>query len=177
MRSGVTLLLDRDGTLVHNVPYNNDVTKLRLVEGVIEGLAGVRARGVRVGLVSNQSGVARGLTREKDVAEFNSALAEAVGGFDLILCCTHLEGCDCRKPAPGMLLRALHALDADPDHAVMVGDIGSDVQAAKAAGIKSILVPQPETKAEEIETAPVVRRTFVDAMAAVCAFCDTGRLL
>lgn len=176
MRSAVTLLLDRDGTIVRDDPYNNDPARLQLVAGVTDALTRVRARGISIALVTNQSAIARGLATTEQVDEFNRALSVAVGGFDIALVCPHIDGCGCRKPAPGLLFKALEILGGEPSQAVMVGDIGSDIQAAQAAGVHSILVPTEQTLRDEISSAPVVRSTFADAMAAVCAFHDTGRL-
>lgn len=176
MRSGVTLLLDRDGTLIHDVPYNNDAKHLVLVDGARESLARIRARGIPIAIVTNQSAIARGMATPQQVDEFHQTLSQRVGGIDAFAVCPHVEGCDCRKPAPGLLLQALSLLGNGHSQAVLVGDIGSDVEAAAAAGIKSILVPNEKTRDEEIQAAPIVRDSFVDAMAAVCAFYDTGRL-
>jgi HAD superfamily hydrolase (TIGR01662 family) len=150
------VLFDRDGTLVHDVPYNGDPALVRPVDGAREQLDRLRARGVRVGLVTNQSGIGRGLLTRAQVDAVNARLAELVGPFDTVQVCPHApgEGCACRKPAPGMVTGACAALDVDPARTVVVGDIGADVEAAAAAGAAGVLVPTPVTRPEEVAAAP-----------------------
>jgi HAD superfamily hydrolase (TIGR01662 family) len=149
------VLFDRDGTLVHDVPYNGDPSLVRPVDGAREALDRLRARGVRVGVVSNQSGVARGLLTAGQVDAVNARLAELLGPFDTVQVCPHGpdDGCACRKPAPGMVKAACAELDVDPARCVVVGDIGTDVEAAAAAGAVGVLVPTPMTQAEEVTAA------------------------
>ena len=137
------VLLDRDGTLVRDVPYNGDPAQVVAVPGAAQALARLRAAGVPLALVSNQSGVARGLLTMDQVQAVNRRLEELVGPLGPWLVCPHGpdDGCDCRKPAPGLVLAAAAALNVDPADCVVVGDIGADVDAARAAGARSILVP------------------------------------
>src|SRR5215217_7564420 len=130
------VLFDRDGTLVHDVPYNGDPDRVRPVDGAREALDRLRARGVRVGVVSNQSGVARGLITPEQVDACMARLAELLGPFDTVQVCPHGpdDGCTCRKPAPGMVKAACAELDVEPGRCVVIGDIGADVEAAAAAG-------------------------------------------
>ncbi|WP_230684713.1 HAD-IIIA family hydrolase [Cellulomonas sp. JZ18] len=161
------VLFDRDGTLVHDVPYNGDPDLVRPVDGARDLLDALRAAGVRVGLVTNQSGVARGLLTREQVDAVHARLAELVGPFDTVQVCPHgpQDGCGCRKPAPGMVLAAAHALDVAPQELAVVGDIGADVGAAVAAGARAVLVPTPVTRAEEVEAAPVVAPDLRAALA------------
>src|SRR3954470_20552320 len=149
------VLFDRDGTLVHDFPYNGDPAWVRPVDGVRDALDRLRARGVRVGVVSNQSGVARGLITTEQVEACNARLAELLGPFDVIRYCPHGpdDGCSCRKPAPGMVKDACAALGVDPARCVVIGDIGADVDAAAAAGAVGILVPTPVTRKSEVAAA------------------------
>jgi HAD superfamily hydrolase (TIGR01662 family) len=125
------VLFDRDGTLVHDFPYNGDPEWVRPVSGAKESLDLLRARGVRVGVVSNQSGVARGLITQEQVDACMARLAELLGPFATVQTCPHGpdDGCTCRKPAPGMVKSACAELDVDPSRCVVIGDIGSDVEA------------------------------------------------
>ncbi|TFV45109.1 HAD family hydrolase, partial [Blastococcus sp. TF02A-35] len=150
------VLFDRDGTLVHDFPYNGDPEWVRPVEGAKEALDRLRARGVRVGVVSNQSGVARGLITREQVEACMARLDELVGPFDTVQYCPHgpEDGCACRKPAPGMVKAACAELGVDPARCVVIGDIGADVEAAAAAGASGILVPTPVTRREEVSAAP-----------------------
>ncbi len=162
------VLFDRDGTLVHDVPYNGDPAWVRPVDGAKEALDRLRARGVEVGVVSNQSGVARGLITVEQVEACNARLDELLGPFATIQYCPHGpdDGCACRKPAPGMVKAACAELDVDPSRVVVIGDIGADVAAAEAAGARAILVPTPVTRRTEVEAA---HRTAPDLTAAVAA--------
>jgi D-glycero-D-manno-heptose 1,7-bisphosphate phosphatase len=159
------VLFDRDGTLVVDVPYNGDPGLVRTVPGAKGVLDSLRARGLAVGVVSNQSGVARGLLTEEEVASVNARVEELLGPFDVWEVCPHGEGdgCTCRKPAPGMVHSACRRLGIEPSEAVLIGDIGSDVRAAEAAGARGILVPTQVTRSEEIAAAVLVARDLAGA--------------
>lgn len=146
------VLFDRDGTLVHDVPYNADPDLVAPVDGAREVLDDLRRRGIGVGVVSNQSGIARGLITPDQLTAVNARVDELLGPFDTWQVCPHGsgDGCACRKPAPGMVLAAAAALGVDPSACVVVGDIGADVGAALAAGARAVLVPTPVTRAEEV---------------------------
>jgi HAD superfamily hydrolase (TIGR01662 family) len=149
------VLFDRDGTLVHDFPYNGDPDWIRPVDGAKEAVDRLRARGVRVGVVSNQSGIARGLITREQVDACMHRLAQLLGPFDTVQVCPHGPdaACSCRKPAPGMVKAACAQLDIDPARCVVVGDIGADIEAAEAAGAVGILVPTPVTRREEVAAA------------------------
>ena len=160
------VLFDRDGTLVHDFPYNGDPDWVRPVDGAREALDRLRARGVRVGVVSNQSGVARGLITVEQVEACMARLEELLGPFETVQYCPHGpdDGCACRKPAPGMVKSACARLDVDPARCVVIGDIGADVDAAAAAGAVGILVPTPVTRREEVAAAPHRAATLHEAV-------------
>ncbi|WP_121162697.1 HAD-IIIA family hydrolase [Micromonospora pisi] len=156
------VLFDRDGTLVHDVPYNGDPTLVRPVAGAREALDRLRAAGLRLGVVTNQSGLARGRFSRSDLDRVNARVEELLGPFDSWQICPHAEpgpgvaGCRCRKPSPGMVADAARALGTTPDRCVLVGDIGADMIAAGAAGAAGILVPTAQTRPEEVAAAPAV---------------------
>lgn len=160
------VLFDRDGTLVHDVPYNNDAARVVAVEQAADALSRLRKAGVRVGIITNQSGVASGVISADDLEAVNNRVEQLLGPFDVVEVCPHGrdEGCECRKPAPGMVKRACRTVDVDPSRCVVVGDIGSDVEAAEAAGAVGILVPTPATRVGEIDAA---RRVCPDLDAAM----------
>ena len=110
------VLFDRDGTLVVDVPYNGDPDAVRAMPGAAAALDRVRAAGVPVGVVSNQSGIARGLLDAGQVEAVNARVAELLGPFAVWRWCPHGgdDGCACRKPAPGMVLDAAAALGVAP---------------------------------------------------------------
>jgi histidinol-phosphate phosphatase family protein len=152
------VLFDRDGTLVLDVPYNGDPERVEPVPGAAAALARLRAAGVPTAVVSNQSGVARGLLTAAQVRAVNARVEELLGPLGPWAWCPHApgDGCDCRKPAPGLILRAAQRLGVDPARCVVIGDIGADVEAARAAGARAILVPTRITRAEEIAAADEV---------------------
>ncbi len=159
------VLCDRDGTLVHDVPFNGDPDRVEPLPGVREGLDRLRAAGLRLAIVSNQSGVARGLLSARQVGAVNRRVVELLGPFDAVVWCPHGpgDGCDCRKPAPGMIHAAADAVGVPVHRCAVVGDIGADVDAARAAGALGVLVPRPRTRRAEVAAAPVVAPDFVAA--------------
>jgi HAD superfamily hydrolase (TIGR01662 family) len=160
------VLFDRDGTLVVDVPYNGDPARVRPVPAARPALELLRAAGVRAGVVTNQSGIARGLLTRAQVDAVNARVDELLGPFAVWQLCPHgpQDGCRCRKPAPGMVLDAAERLGVAPSRVAVIGDIGADVAAATAAGATAVLVPTPVTRQEEIDTAPVVQPDLVAAV-------------
>ncbi|MEJ5944606.1 HAD-IIIA family hydrolase [Pseudokineococcus basanitobsidens] len=152
------VLFDRDGTLVHDVPYNGDPARVEPVEGAREVVEALRDAGVAVGVVSNQSGVARGLLTPGQVDAVNAEVDRRVGPLATWQWCPHgaEDGCRCRKPGPGLVERAAASLGVAAGECAVVGDIGADVGAAQAAGARSVLVPTPVTRAREVRDAPLV---------------------
>jgi histidinol-phosphate phosphatase family protein len=152
------VLFDRDGTLVVDVPYNGDPDRVEPVPGAAVALARLRAAGVPIAVVSNQSGIARGVLTDAQVRAVNARVEELLGPLGPWAWCPHGpdDGCACRKPAPGLILRAAERLGVDPARCVVIGDIGADIQAARAAGARAILVPTPVTRAEEVSAADEV---------------------
>jgi histidinol-phosphate phosphatase family protein len=149
------VLFDRDGTLVRDFPYNGNPDWIRPVDGAREALDRLRSHGVRTGVVTNQSGVARGLMTAAQVDACNARLVELLGPFDTVQVCPHGpdDGCACRKPAPGMVLTACAALGIEPARCVVIGDVAADIEAATAAGAAGILVPTPVTRRPEVAAA------------------------
>jgi histidinol-phosphate phosphatase family protein len=160
------VLFDRDGTLVHDVPYNGDPARVDPVDDAAAAVARVRAAGLKTAVVSNQSGVARGLITRDQVDAVNARVDELLGPFDSWQVCPHgpTDGCGCRKPRPGMVLAAAAALGVRPDQCVLIGDIGADVEAAQAAGARSVLVPTPVTRPEEVADAPATAPDLATAV-------------
>jgi histidinol-phosphate phosphatase family protein len=154
------VLFDRDGTLIKDVPYNGDPSHVTPMPGAREVLRELRTHGLRTGVVSNQSGIGRGLLTEAQVAAVNARVEELLGRFGTWQICPHHpdEGCACRKPAPGLVLSACEALGVRPERTVVVGDIGADVLAAQAAGAVPLLVPTDVTRREEVDHAPHTAR-------------------
>ena len=160
------MLCDRDGTLIEDVPYNGDPDRVVPLPGVAWGLDRLRAAGIGLGVVSNQSGVARGILTAGQVEDVNRRVVELLGPFGTVVWCPHgpADGCRCRKPAPGMIDRAAAALGVRVERCAVVGDIGADVDAARAAGALGVLVPRPATLAAEVASAAVVAPDFAGAV-------------
>jgi histidinol-phosphate phosphatase family protein len=152
------VLFDRDDTLVHDVPYNADPAAVAPVPGAREVLDRLRDIGIPIGVVTNQSGVARGMISREQLERVNTRVTELLGPFDTWCICCHGEdhGCGCRKPAPGLVKDAAAALGVPVDRCVVIGDTGADITAAAAAGARGILVPTARTLRQEIRTAAEV---------------------
>ena len=160
------VLFDRDDTLVHDVPYNADPAAVRPVPGAREALDRLRDIGIPVGVVTNQSGVARGLISAEQLEQVNTRVTELLGPFDAWSICRHGEdhGCGCRKPSPGLVRDAAAQLGVPVDRCVVIGDTGADVIAAAAAGARGILVPTTRTLRQEIRSAPEVAPNIAAAV-------------
>lgn len=160
------VLFDRDGTLVEDVPYNGDPRLVKPMPGARDAVARLRALGVRVGVVTNQSGIGRGWLTAGQVRSVHTRMEQLLGPFDDLRYCPHTpeDGCDCRKPAPGMVLDACAALGVRAADTVVIGDIGADVQAARAAGATGVLVPTPRTRSEEVAAAPLLAGDLTTAV-------------
>ena len=152
------VLFDRDGTLIKDVPYLADPRRVRPMPGVRRTLDRLRRQGVAVGVVSNQSGVARGLIHPEELAKVNARVESLLGPFDTWQVCPHAPdaSCSCRKPAPGLVTAAARELGLAPHECLLIGDIGSDVDAALAAGARAVLVPTRHTQVDEIDHAQLV---------------------
>ncbi|MGP4113602.1 D-glycero-alpha-D-manno-heptose-1,7-bisphosphate 7-phosphatase [Streptomyces sp. 4N509B] len=151
----LAVLFDRDGTLIEDVPYNDDPALVRPRPLSRPALALLRSRGVRLGVVSNQSGVAHGRVSRAGVEAIRRRVESLLGPFEVWAVCPHGpdDGCPCRKPAPGLVHVACARLGVPPARAAVVGDIGTDLAAARAAGARGVLVPTPVTRPEEVAAA------------------------
>lgn len=140
------VFLDKDGTLVEDVPWSADPASTRLLPGAREGVAALARAGYRLFIVSNQPGVARGCFPEAALTAVARRLEELVGGAGACLSgfyyCPHdgAAGCACRKPSPGMIVRACREHGLDPARSWMVGDILDDVEAGRRAGCRTVMI-------------------------------------
>jgi D-glycero-D-manno-heptose 1,7-bisphosphate phosphatase len=161
------VLFDRDGTLVVDVPYNGDPDKVVAMPTVAVSVRMLREAGIRLGVVTNQSGIGRGIISAQDVDRVNRRIDSKFGPFDVWQVCPHVpeDNCRCRKPMPGMILEASKRLGVEPGEIAVFGDIGADVQAALAAGATPVLIPTAQTRVEEVRNAPHVASTVSDAVA------------
>lgn len=144
--AGVTVFLDRDGTLNKDTGYIKSPDELTLLPGVGAALARLKKAGARLVVVTNQSGLGRGYFAGKDLeaihAKLRLLLAEDQVTLDGLYFCPHHpdDRCNCRKPAPGMIDRAVAELRVDLDRAYVIGDSARDIELAKQVGAQSLLV-------------------------------------
>lgn len=144
------IFFDRDGILNEEVGYLWQVEKFKWIDGAREAVKFCNERGLMTVVVTNQSGIARGYYTARDVdalhAFMQRELAEVGAHVDAFYYCPHhVEGvveefsvvCECRKPKPGMILRACRELDIDPAQSILFGDSERDIEAAKAAGLRA----------------------------------------
>jgi D-glycero-D-manno-heptose 1,7-bisphosphate phosphatase len=143
------VFLDKDGTLIRDVPFNVNPSLVVFEDGVFEGLRLLQDIGFRLVIISNQSGVAKGLFSTRQLKSLISYFDKMFlfNGLKLsgFYYCPHLpnaldDGCDCCKPKPGLLLRAAEDLNIDLSQSWMVGDILNDVEAGKRAGCRTVLI-------------------------------------
>lgn len=152
------IFLDRDGVIIENRDhYVRSWADVELFPQAIEALADIRHSPYCIILVTNQSAVGRGLITRETADAINHELLiiihEAGGRVDAVYMCPHApdEGCNCRKPLPGMLLRAANELDLDLGNSVMIGDALTDIQAGQAAGVgQSIMVRTGRGREQEM---------------------------
>ncbi len=147
------VFLDRDGTLIADPGYLRDPDQVKLLPGAAAALAALAERGYLLVLVSNQSGVGRGLITAEEArrvhSRFVALLAEAGVTLDGAYYCPHTPeaGCACRKPRPGLLLDAAREHGIDLRRSVMIGNAESDVGAGTAAGASTILLREDRSSA------------------------------
>ena len=140
------VFLDRDGTLLKDSPYLSDPSGAELLPGVGEGLANLQRAGYRLVIVTNQQGIGLGYFSAREFIAVNAALFRLLTPFGVtisrIYYCPHsaADACDCRKPAPGLLLRAMREFGIDAERCFMVGDRDVDAIAGKSAGCSPVLV-------------------------------------
>jgi D-glycero-D-manno-heptose 1,7-bisphosphate phosphatase len=147
------VFIDKDGTLLEDVPYNVDPAKVQLTPNAIEGLRVMRNAGFDLVLISNQSGLARGLFGLDALKRLFDYLRDGldlagVPFLDFYFCPHHIAGsvadyaveCDCRKPAAGMLIQAAAEHDIDLSASYVIGDILDDIEAGNRAGCGTVML-------------------------------------
>lgn len=153
MKKDIAVFLDRDGVINEEVGYLDNLYKLKVIPGAYEAIRMINNSGMKAIVVSNQAGVAKGIFTEDFVRKTNDCLQTMLNQkgacINHFYFCPHhpTEGiepyrriCDCRKPAPGMLLRAAQDLNIDLKRSYFIGDRFRDMEAAKNAQVKGILV-------------------------------------
>ena len=154
---GYTIFLDRDGTLNPDPGYINSPDQFELFPGVAEALGRLKLAGARLILVTNQSGIARGLLSRHNLDAIHRKLAHLLGQagttLDGIYFCPHHpdDGCGCRKPNRGMIDQAVRELGVDLERSYVIGDHLRDVELAKRVGARSVLVTTGVTRLQDVE--------------------------
>jgi D-glycero-D-manno-heptose 1,7-bisphosphate phosphatase len=142
------VFLDRDGVINEERDYVHRIEDFVILPGVFDGLAALQSAGFKLIVVTNQAGIGRGLydeaAYERLTSHMRSRLSEQGIVLDAVYHCPHhptaglggyRRNCDCRKPAPGMLLQGARDLSIDLEQSIMIGDKISDMQAGRAAGV------------------------------------------
>lgn len=142
------VFLDRDGTIIEDKGFLGDPKGVEILPTVVEALRLMRESGFATVVVSNQSGVARGYFDDDTVRTVNAEIVRQLASHDVAIdgwyWCSHYgEDCACRKPAPGLVHRAVEELRLSLDGGAVVGDRGSDVALGHAVGIPGVLLPGP----------------------------------
>jgi D-glycero-D-manno-heptose 1,7-bisphosphate phosphatase len=152
------VFLDRDDTLIVNVPYLGDAEQVKLLDGVKQALEQLKAAGFALVVITNQSGVGRGLITVEQVAAVNARMVEllGVGLLERIYNCYGTPDADpegCRKPSPKLIFKAAEDLELDLRRSYFIGDRTSDMLCARNAGVQSVLVLTGQHPADEIAEA------------------------
>ncbi len=140
------IFIDKDGTLIHDVPYNVNPDMIRLEKYALESLYLLQQQGYYLIIISNQPGVALKYFKEADLKMVEEKIKNLLFENKVLLTgfyyCphSHSSACACRKPKPGLLLKAAHDLQIDLSKSWMIGDILNDVEAGKRSGAKTILI-------------------------------------
>jgi len=140
------ICLDRDDTLIRNIPYLSDPSKIDFFPGVIPGLEALQNAGYGLVIITNQSGISRKIFNLESYRLMENAVVNKLADSHVSILATYFcphgpdEGCPCRKPRPGMLLQAIQDFGADPAQSWMIGNADSDVAAGEAAGLRSLQI-------------------------------------
>jgi D-glycero-D-manno-heptose 1,7-bisphosphate phosphatase len=183
-RRAPAVFLDRDGTMIEDVGYLDRLDQIAFFPWTIDAIRALNRAGLPVVVITNQSGIARGLFSEAFVDETHRAMSarlEAGGArVDAYYYCPHhprgtveryAMRCDCRKPGPALIERAARDLGLDPSRSFMVGDKWLDVGAARAVGARGILVRTGLGAAQEARPQPDLSAdTIVDNLAAAVSW-------
>jgi len=166
------VLLDRDGVINFDSPdYILAADQWHPIPGSLEAIARLHKAGIKVSIVSNQSGLGRGMMTQDSFnaihAKMMLAIEQAGGFISHVSYCPHGpdDACDCRKPKPGMVLETLAALAESPDEALFIGDSIRDVQAASAASVPALLVQSGYGDADSILQKSRLVQTDIQACA------------
>ena len=163
------VILDRDGTVVIDKHYLNHPAELEFLPGAAEGLRCLFEHGFELIVITNQSGVGRGLFSARRLKQIHRRLSEMVlaAGARLaaIYVCPHVpaDACECRKPRMGLLLRAASDLNFRPDEAIVIGDKPSDIGLGRSVGATTVLIAAGSNQVEALSAPDHVVRDLAEA--------------
>lgn len=173
------VFIDKDGTLIPNIPYNVDPDRITIDNETIEGLRLLKEEGFLLVVISNQSGIAKGYFEEKDLEQVWNKISAVLQmhelSIDAFYYCPHEPNgrvepyamkCHCRKPEPGMILTAAAELKIDLSQSWMIGDILNDVEAGKRGGCSTVLIDngnETEWMLNEVRTPCFIAKNFLEA--------------
>jgi HAD superfamily hydrolase (TIGR01662 family) len=160
------VLFDRDGTLIDPVSNNGGVDAITAAPGAREALARLRRLGVPVGVLTSRPSVNGHALEPGEDAKVNDRVEALLGPFDVWAACPHgaADTCTCRRPECGLIRRAAASLGVAAEECVVIGDVGDDVAAARAAGARGILVPTPRTAPDEVAATDEVAADLATAV-------------
>jgi D-glycero-D-manno-heptose 1,7-bisphosphate phosphatase len=173
--SDKAIFFDRDDTLIEDPGYINNPEQVKLLDGVPEALIQLKALGYKLIVVTNQSAVAHGIVTEKVLGEIHDRLNQLLANKNAFLdriyyCPYHPEGVvpkyrkesDCRKPNPGMLLKAADEMNIDLSKSWCVGNSNGDIEAGRRAGCKTILIDLPPSRQKQVSPMELLARATPD---------------
>jgi len=155
------IFLDRDGVLIENrADYVKTWSQVKILPEAIKALANLNLKKYKIIIVTNQSAVGRDLISFETAANINDRLVELIrsekGKLDSAFICPHEpnDGCDCRKPKPGLLLQAAEVLSLDLKRSWMIGDAWTDVQAGQAADVRGTIIVKTGRGVDQLSMSP-----------------------
>lgn len=181
MDKSPAVFVDRDDTLMVDVAYARSPDQVRLLPGAAEGVRLLSEGGFRIVIVTNQSGLGRGYLTEKNVEAVNARLREELrsrgADFHGIYYCPHRpeDSCSCRKPRPGLILRAAIEMELDLPSSFTIGDREWDVEAGKAAGTRTVLIAKDGRQTNGDDGADYVAGDLLEAAHFILAAASKDR--
>jgi D-glycero-D-manno-heptose 1,7-bisphosphate phosphatase len=159
------IFLDRDGVIIEDVGYISNINKIKFLNGVFETLSYFKKQGYLIGIITNQSGIARGFFTELEFitlqTKINKLLSDQGIEIDFVIACPYLKGGkppydinhEFRKPLPGMINEACRRIKIDKQDSFLVGDRMSDIESAMSAGLgKSFLIKNKSLYSEDLDS-------------------------
>src|SRR5947209_4610803 len=166
-----TIFLDRDGVINRNRErgdYVKSWEEFQFLPGALDAIARLTKAGFRLLVITNQACIGKGIVSGATVQEIHARMVQEIvqagGQIEAVLCCPHPVdvGCDCRKPAPGLLRRAREERQVDLKQAILVGDSVKDVQTAAAVGMPAIMVLSGLGQISDLRSEPLPCRLALD---------------